>query len=136
MGAWQERVLSLRGLFHGPSQEAAMPLLRLGLRCGRHLLLGGVALAVDELTAGMSARGWAAEALHGDMKQSQRDRIMDRFRRGRSAFWWPLMWPPAASMWRTWRRYLTTTPPATTNTMSTASAAPGGTTGRGPPIRW
>ncbi|MDY4192041.1 MAG: DEAD/DEAH box helicase [Oscillospiraceae bacterium] len=37
--------------------------------------------AVDELTAGMSARGWAAEALHGDMKQSQRDRVMDRFRR-------------------------------------------------------
>ncbi len=42
MGAWQERVLSLRGLFHGPSQEAAMPLLRLGLRCGRHLLMGGL----------------------------------------------------------------------------------------------
>lgn len=37
---------------------------------------------VDELTANLSARGYSAEGLHGDMKQSQRDRVMERFRKG------------------------------------------------------
>jgi ATP-dependent RNA helicase DeaD len=37
---------------------------------------------VDELTAELVARGYAADALHGDMKQVQRDQVMRRFRRG------------------------------------------------------
>lgn len=37
---------------------------------------------VDELTSDLSARGYSVEALHGDMKQSQRDRVMQRFRKG------------------------------------------------------
>lgn len=37
---------------------------------------------VDELTTSMQARGYSAEALHGDMKQSERDRVMTRFRKG------------------------------------------------------
>lgn len=36
---------------------------------------------VDELTSQLQARGYSAEGLHGDMKQSQRDRVMDRFRK-------------------------------------------------------
>ena len=37
---------------------------------------------VDELTEELAARGYSAEALHGDMKQLQRDRVMMRFRKG------------------------------------------------------
>ncbi|MGE5473278.1 MAG: DEAD/DEAH box helicase [Ignavibacteriales bacterium] len=37
---------------------------------------------VDELTANLQSRGYAAEALHGDMKQGQRDRVMTKFRKG------------------------------------------------------
>ena len=37
---------------------------------------------VDELTSALQARGYSAEALHGDMKQSERDRVMTKFRKG------------------------------------------------------
>lgn len=37
---------------------------------------------VDELTASLQTRGYSAEALHGDMKQSERDRVMTKFRKG------------------------------------------------------
>ncbi len=37
---------------------------------------------VDEVTSGLSQRGYSVEALHGDMKQMQRDRVMNRFRLG------------------------------------------------------
>lgn len=38
--------------------------------------------AVDDLMTRMQARGYFVEALHGDMKQMQRDRVMERFRAG------------------------------------------------------
>ncbi|MDO5845966.1 MAG: DEAD/DEAH box helicase [Methanocorpusculum sp.] len=37
---------------------------------------------VDDLMSRMQARGYFVEALHGDMKQMQRDRVMARFRAG------------------------------------------------------
>jgi ATP-dependent RNA helicase DeaD len=37
---------------------------------------------VDEVVSQLRARGYAAEGLHGDMKQNQRDRVMTRFRQG------------------------------------------------------
>lgn len=37
---------------------------------------------VDELTSSLQSRGYAAEALHGDLKQSQRDTVMAKFRKG------------------------------------------------------
>lgn len=37
---------------------------------------------VDELSSELQARGYLAEALHGDMKQAARDRVMKRFRAG------------------------------------------------------
>jgi len=37
---------------------------------------------VDEVTAALQARGYSADALHGDMNQSQRDRVMSKFRSG------------------------------------------------------
>jgi ATP-dependent RNA helicase DeaD len=37
---------------------------------------------VDEVTSSLQARGYCADALHGDMNQSQRDRVMAKFRSG------------------------------------------------------
>ena len=37
---------------------------------------------VDELTSALQSRGYGAEALHGDMKQEHRDRVMAKFRKG------------------------------------------------------
>ncbi|MDR3256513.1 MAG: DEAD/DEAH box helicase [Endomicrobium sp.] len=37
---------------------------------------------VDEVTSSLQARGYAADAIHGDMNQSQRDRVMAKFRSG------------------------------------------------------
>lgn len=37
---------------------------------------------VDELLTHLQARGYSVDALHGDLKQTQRDKVMDRFRKG------------------------------------------------------
>jgi ATP-dependent RNA helicase DeaD len=37
---------------------------------------------VDEITEGLIARGIAADALHGDLSQAQRDKVMGKFRKG------------------------------------------------------
>ncbi|MBH1942079.1 DEAD/DEAH box helicase [Mobilitalea sibirica] len=39
---------------------------------------------VDELTSSLQGRGYFAEGLHGDMKQQQRDRVMNSFRNGKT----------------------------------------------------
>ena len=39
---------------------------------------------VDELVQELQGRGYFAEGLHGDLKQVQRDRVMDSFRNGRT----------------------------------------------------
>jgi ATP-dependent RNA helicase DeaD len=41
-------------------------------------------LMVDELGEALMARGFAAETLHGDLSQAQRDRVMKRFRTGQA----------------------------------------------------
>jgi ATP-dependent RNA helicase DeaD len=37
---------------------------------------------VDEVTIALQGRGYSAEALHGDMKQSERTRVMTKFKKG------------------------------------------------------
>lgn len=37
---------------------------------------------VDDVTGALQARGYSADALHGDMKQNERDRVMNKFRKG------------------------------------------------------
>lgn len=37
---------------------------------------------VDALLTHLQARGYSVDALHGDLKQSQRDKVMERFRKG------------------------------------------------------
>lgn len=39
---------------------------------------------VDDLTEGLQARGYSAEAIHGDLNQIQRNRVMKRFKEGGS----------------------------------------------------
>ncbi len=39
---------------------------------------------VDELVQSLQGRGYFAEGLHGDLKQEQRDRVMNAFRNGRT----------------------------------------------------
>lgn len=39
---------------------------------------------VDELTEKLQGRGYFAEGLHGDMKQAQRDRVMNKFKNGKA----------------------------------------------------
>ena len=39
---------------------------------------------VDELATELQGRGYFAEGLHGDMKQAQRDRVMKKFRSGKT----------------------------------------------------
>ena len=39
---------------------------------------------VDELVQALQGRGYFAEGLHGDLKQEQRDRVMNGFRNGRT----------------------------------------------------
>jgi len=41
---------------------------------------------VDEVTSQLQARGYAAEGIHGDLSQSQRDRAMGKFRKGITEF--------------------------------------------------
>ncbi|MDO5688710.1 MAG: DEAD/DEAH box helicase [Tissierellia bacterium] len=38
---------------------------------------------VDELTEGLVDKGYFAEALHGDLKQTQRDQVMNKFRKSK-----------------------------------------------------
>ena len=38
-------------------------------------------MMVDELTEHLSARGYSADKLHGDMTQAMRERVMAKFRR-------------------------------------------------------
>lgn len=37
---------------------------------------------VDQLVGSLQTRGYSAEALHGDMKQTERDRVMAKFKKG------------------------------------------------------
>ena len=39
---------------------------------------------VDELISELKGRGYFADGIHGDMKQQQRDRVMDDFRSGKT----------------------------------------------------
>jgi len=48
----------------------------------RSIIFGRTKKGVDELVSSLQTRGYLAEALHGDLSQSQRDRVMRKFRDG------------------------------------------------------
>lgn len=51
-------------------------------RIGLSLVFCNTKKRVDELASNLQSRGYAAEALHGDMRQIQRDKVMAKFRKG------------------------------------------------------
>jgi ATP-dependent RNA helicase DeaD len=53
---------------------------------GRTLIFCNTKIGVDRLTAALNAAGVPARAIHGDLRQSQRDRVMADFRAGRLEF--------------------------------------------------
>lgn len=63
------------------------------------------------------------DCLHGDLSQAERNRIMTRFKAGRSMCWSPPMWQRAALMFPMWMPSSTTTCPRKTSTTPTALAA-------------
>ena len=50
----------------------------------RSLIFCNTKKMVDDLTEELKGRGYFAEGLHGDLKQVQRDRVMNSFRNGRT----------------------------------------------------
>ncbi len=49
---------------------------------GKLLIFCRTKKGVDDLNAALGSRGYLAEAIHGDLSQFQRDRVMKRFREG------------------------------------------------------
>src|SRR5699024_1433274 len=49
---------------------------------GRAIVFTHTKAEVDEIAQGLDALGIPAEAIHGDLNQVQRERVVDRFRRG------------------------------------------------------
>lgn len=49
---------------------------------GQCIIFGRTKKGVNDLTASLQARGYMADGLHGDLSQSQRDRVMKKFRDG------------------------------------------------------
>ncbi len=53
---------------------------------GRSLIFRNTKIGVDRLTAQLQAAGVPAQAIHGDLRQGQRDRVMGDFRSGKLDF--------------------------------------------------
>src|SRR5512140_3944497 len=53
---------------------------------GRSLIFRRTKIGVDRLTESLQRVGIGAEAIHGDLRQSQRDRVMGEFRSGKLQF--------------------------------------------------
>ena len=90
-------------------------------------------------TTGMVAEQLHAQklntaCLHGDMRQSERNKIMEQYKAGRSTSWSPPTWPPAASTSAASRWSLTTTSRRRTTPTCTASAAPAAPRRRASPL--
>ncbi|MEE3380307.1 MAG: DEAD/DEAH box helicase [Succiniclasticum sp.] len=50
---------------------------------GKMIIFCRTKRGVDDLVAALGSRGYIAEGLHGDLTQTQRDRVMKKFREGR-----------------------------------------------------
>jgi len=65
------------------------------------LVFARTKVGAAELCDKLLARGYAAEALHGDLGQVQREAVLRRLRAVRWRCWWPRTWQPAGSTWST-----------------------------------
>jgi len=71
--AERDKILALRHLYEQ-------------MDLGRSLIFRRTRIGVDRLTAQLQQAGVAARAIHGDLRQSERDRVMLDFRTGRLEF--------------------------------------------------
>lgn len=62
--------------------EGVSRLLDAGIE-GKCIIFCRTKRGVDDLAASLSSRGYIAEGLHGDLSQTQRDRVMKKFKQGR-----------------------------------------------------
>jgi len=62
--------------------EGISRLLDAGIE-GKCIIFCRTKRGVDDLSASLGSRGYIAEGLHGDLSQTQRDRVMKKFREGR-----------------------------------------------------
>jgi ATP-dependent RNA helicase DeaD len=69
----RDKILALRYLF----EERGL---------GRSLIFRKTKIGVDRLTDQLRAAGVGAQAIHGDLRQGERDRVMKDFREGRLEF--------------------------------------------------
>ena len=78
----------------------------------------------DKVVRGLNKDGIAAEAIHGNKSQNQRERVLKDFRDGRVRRWWRPTSPPAASTSRASATSSTSICPTSRKATCTASAAP------------
>ncbi len=62
--------------------EGITRLLDAGIE-GKSIIFCRTKRGVDDLTTALASRGYIADGLHGDLSQTQRDRVMKKFREGR-----------------------------------------------------
>ena len=91
---------------------------------------------VDELVQALQGRGYFAEGLHGDLKQEQRDRVMDSFRNGATEILVATDVAARGIDGMMWRQCSTMTSPRTTSITSTGSAGPAVQEGKAAPSVW
>lgn len=84
----------------------------------------------------MQGRSYSVDCLHGDIRQSQREKVMQKFRDGKLNVLVATDVASGASMWMTWNASSTTISPRKTNIIFTGLAVPAGPDGRALPIHW
>jgi ATP-dependent RNA helicase DeaD len=78
-------VPNVEQIYHEVRQQQKGPALSLVLDSqdfNKGIVFCSTKRGVDELTTQLLARGYQADALHGNLSQGQRDRVMQRFRSG------------------------------------------------------
>ena len=84
----QQTVENIEQLYYEVPMGRKMDSLQLLLRYHAprlSLIFCNTKRMVDDIASYLNAHGFAAEGLHGDMKQSQRTKVMDAFKQGRTA---------------------------------------------------
>lgn len=100
----------------------------------RVMVFGNRKSTVRILGEQLRRRGCSADCLHGDIPQSQRNKVMKAFREGKFEILVATDVAAAASMWTMWRLFSITISPMKTSITYTASAEPAGPSGMDTPL--
>lgn len=100
----------------------------------RVMVFGNRKSTVRILGEQLRRRGCSADCLHGDIPQSQRNKVMKAFREGKFEVLVATDVAAAASMWTMWRLFSIMISPMKTSITYTASAEPAGPSGMDTPL--